>query len=131
MGGTTAPVCGSGSWPAWMASVSNPAGPPPELIVTSHTLPRCTGWSGQLGQCQPGGTTPGPPDPGPARTRLPRASPPRRVSRIREREGPVPAGRAEEVLPPGGGDEPFQPVVVRGHPDLAGLITRQEVVRPA
>ena len=25
IGGTTAPVCGSGSWPAWMARVSNPS----------------------------------------------------------------------------------------------------------
>src|SRR6516162_285210 len=27
-----------------------------------------------------------------------------------EREGPVPPRRDQEVLPPGGGDEPFQPV---------------------
>src|ERR1700722_11019453 len=86
MGGTTAPVCGSGSWPAWMASVSKPS----ELIVTSLTLPRAAPWSGELAQGK----------------------------------GPVPAGRAEEVLPPGGGHEPLQPVVLLGHPELGREVQR-------
>src|SRR5215472_14512878 len=46
---------------------------------------------------------------------------------LSEREGPVPPRRDQEVLPPGGGDEPFQPVVRRGHVELRLEVQRRLV----
>src|ERR1017187_13168 len=95
MGGTTAPVSGSASWPAWIASVSNP---PPGFVVTADTLPRSGSGRGhqdpvgQMNSIKPG------------------RSPPLR--QLQQREGPVPARRDQEVLPPGRGDEPLQAIVV-------------------
>src|ERR1035441_10907585 len=95
MGGTTAPVSGSASWPAWIASVSNP---PPGFVVTADTLPRRGSGRGhqdpvgQMNSIKPG------------------RSPPLR--QLKQGEGPVPARRDQEVLPAGGRGQPLQAVVV-------------------
>src|ERR1022692_1009161 len=95
MGGTTAPVSGSASWPAWIASVSNP---PPGFVVTADTLPRRGSGRGHqdpVGQMN--SIKPGRPPP---------------LRQLKQGEGPVPARRDQEVLPAGGRGEPLQAAVV-------------------
>jgi len=55
------------------------------------------------------------------------ATPNRRSGELHEGEGAVAAGRDEEVLPPRGGEEPLQPVVVGVHAELRHQIQRRLV----
>src|ERR1035437_6953523 len=109
MGGTTAPVSGSASWPAWIASVSNR---PPGFVVTADTLPRRGSGRGHQ-------------DPvGQMNSLKSGRSPPLR--QLKQWEGAVPARRDQKVLQAGGPDEPPQAVaVVRAAEELLLEVLRR------